>query len=244
MNSTNDQNIPNYISQPELKREYNEKLFGRIAAKYDLLNRILSFGSDGKWKRAAVSMLPNEGVNSCLDVACGTGDLTVLLAEKYTQAKICGLDLTAKMLDIAKKKVGNKKNEFVIGDMCDMPFGDNCFDVVTAFYAIRNAPDLERALDEIIRVTRPGGCICLLDFSKPVNKFMQAIELAALKLWCGLCGRVFYRGSNPYSYIVPSLRAFPDSKQLKEILQQHGYILKQSHNQAFGMIKILICEKC
>lgn len=243
MNSTNDQNIPNYISQPELKREYNEKLFGQIAAKYDLLNRILSFGSDGKWKLATVSMLPDDGVNNCLDVACGTGDLTVLLAEKYPEAKICGLDLTAKMLEIAKKKAGNQNVEFIIGDMCDMPFGDNCFDVVTAFYAIRNAPDLWKSLDEIKRVTRPGGCICLLDFSKPVNKFMQAIELAALKLWCGLCGRVFYRSSNPYSYIVPSLRAFPDSEKLKNILSGKKLQIKKSRKHAFGMIEIMVCEK-
>jgi demethylmenaquinone methyltransferase/2-methoxy-6-polyprenyl-1,4-benzoquinol methylase len=232
-----------FMQSPGLKREYNKKLFGRIAGRYDLLNKILSFGSDAKWKRIAVSMLPKDGVRNCLDVACGTGDMTALLAEKYPNAKIVGLDLTAEMLDIAGKKTGNQNVEFVSSDMCNMPFGDNCFDVVTSFYAIRNAPDLERAIDEIKRVTRPGGLICILDFSKPVNKFMQAIELTALRLWCGLWGRVFYRSSNPYSYIVPSLRAFPDSKQLKKILQQHGYILKQSHNQAFGMIKILICEK-
>jgi demethylmenaquinone methyltransferase/2-methoxy-6-polyprenyl-1,4-benzoquinol methylase len=146
------------------------------------------------------------------------------------------------MINIARKKKGCENAEFVPGDMCAMPFDDNNFDVVTACYAIRNAPDLRKSLDEIVRVTRPGGYICFMDFSKPVNKFLQEIELLALKLWCGLWSWLVYRDTKPYGYIAPSLRAFPDSRELKKILIQSGYIITACRRQAMGIIEIILCK--
>ncbi len=113
--------VPDYLAVPDLKRQHNQKMFRRIACKYDLLNRILSFDRDLKWKRAAVAKMPDAGVQKCLDVACGTGTVTALLAQKYPDAKITALDLSAEMLELAKKRQGCEKAEFIIGDMCAMP---------------------------------------------------------------------------------------------------------------------------
>lgn len=243
MVAVNNSNIPDCLTVPELKRQHNQQMFSRIASKYDLLNKILSFDRDLKWKKSAVAMLPDTGVQKCLDIACGTSTVTALLAQKYPDAKITALDLNADMLELAKKRAGCEKVEFVLGDMCSLPFEDNSFDIVTAVYAIRNAPDLQKSLDETIRVTKPGGYICIFDFSKPANKFLQFIEFVLLNIWCSFWSLLFYR-RRIYSYIVSSLRAFPDSKELKNILTGCGFKIENTATQAFGMIKIIICRKC
>jgi demethylmenaquinone methyltransferase/2-methoxy-6-polyprenyl-1,4-benzoquinol methylase len=240
MNQTNG---TDYLRDPDSKRRHNEQLFSRIAARYDLLNKILSFGADSKWKRLAVSMLPCTDVKKCLDLACGTGDMAMLLAEEYPQAEVIGLDLNRDMIECARKRKGIKNIKFVPGDMCDMPFDDNSFDIVTASYAIRNAPDLQQSLSEIIRVTRKGGYVCLIDFSKPANKFLQKLELLFIKLWFGFWSWFFYRDVQPYGYVAQSLSVFPDSGQLKTILTQTGFDIKESKKRAFGMIEIIICRK-
>lgn len=232
-----------YLREPNRKRQHNEQLFSRIAAGYDLLNKILSFGTDRMWKHLAVSMLPVDDVQKCLDLGCGTGDIALLLAEKYPQADIIGLDISRDMIEYARKKKANENVEFVLGDMCAIPLDDNSFDILTASYAIRNAPDLQQSLGEIIRVTRPGGCVCLMDFSKPANKFLQKLELLFIKLWFGLWSWLFYRDTQPYAYVAQSLSVFPDSEQLKTILTQTGFVMKKSKKRAFGMIEIIICRK-
>jgi len=236
-------NSTDYLRDPDRKLRHNEQLFSRIAARYDLLNKILSFGADSKWKRLAVSMLPLTDVKKCLDLACGTGDIAMLLAEKYPQAEVVGLDLNSDMIEYARKRKSNKDIKFIFGDMCAIPFDDSSFDIVTASYAIRNAPDLNKSLSEIIRVTRPGGWVCLMDFSKPANKFLQKIELLFIKLWFSLWSWLFYRDTQPYGYVAQSLSVFPDSGQLKTILTQTGFSLIESRKQAFGMIEIIICRK-
>jgi demethylmenaquinone methyltransferase/2-methoxy-6-polyprenyl-1,4-benzoquinol methylase len=239
----NQMNSTDYLRDPDSKRRHCEQFFSRIAARYDLLNGILSFGADRKWKRLAVSMLPQTDVKRCLDVACGTGDVALLLAERYPQAEVIGLDLNSDMIEYARKRKTGENIKFVPGDMCDIPFDGNSFDVVTASYAIRNAPDLNKCLAEIIRVARPGGWVCLMDFSKPVNKFMQKIELLLIKLWFGLWSWLFYRDTQPYGYVAQSLSVFPDSGQLKAILTQADFDMKKSRKRAFGMIEIDICRK-
>jgi ubiquinone/menaquinone biosynthesis methyltransferase len=232
-----------YLRDPDSKRRHNEQLFSRIAAKYDLLNKILSFGADRKWKRLAVSMLPRTDVKRCLDLGCGTGDMAMLLAERYPQAEVIGLDINKDMIECAKKRHSSENLEFVRGDMCDIPFDDNSFDIVTGSYAIRNAPDLHKSLSEIIRVSRPGGWVCLMDFSKPANKLLQKLELLFIKMWFGLWSRLFYRDTQPYGYVAKSLSVFPDSGRLKAILTQAGFDMKKSKKRAFGMIEIIICQK-
>ena len=232
-----------YLRDPDSKRRHNEQLFSRIAAKYGLLNKILSFGADRKWKRLAVSMLSCSDVKKCLDVGCGTGDIALLLADQYSQAEVVGLDSNRDMIEYARKRKSNKDIKFVHGDMCDIPFDDNTFDIVTASYAIRNAPDLHKSLAEIIRVTRQGGYVCLMDFSKPANKSLQKLELLFINLWFGLWSWLFYHDRQPYAYVAKSLDVFPDSQQLKTLLRKTGFDITQSKKRAFGMIEIIVCRK-
>ena len=235
--------IPDYLRSPEAKLRYNRELFNKIAGRYDLLNKILSFGADSVWKDSVVAMLPEVQGPNCLDVACGTGDVTFRLSGKYPKAKIYGVDLSTSMLDIARSKNHSKDVNFVLADMCDLPFSDNSFDLITGCYALRNAADIYQALTEFRRVLKPGGKACFMDFSKPSNRFSQRIEYLLLKLWGGFWGWMFHKDMRSYGYIAESLRLFPDSNELKKILIDKGFKNLSSKKYCFGIVEAIMCEK-
>ena len=199
-------NVREHLTTPEKKRLLNERLFGEIAAEYDRVTPPLSFGRDRTWKRDLVDSLPPLNRPSCLDVACGTGDLCKLLAAKYPDAKIVGLDLTEAMLNMARVRIPDPRVKFRAGDMCEMDFPDGSFDIVTSGYALRNAPNLRRALAEIHRVTKPDGTAAFMDFSKPPSKIFQTLEHFALGLWGGIWGLILHGNPEVYGYISASLR--------------------------------------
>lgn len=124
----------------------------------------------------------------CLDVACGTGDVARLLASRYPDGEIHGLDLTPAMIEIARRRDESGSIHFAVGDMGRLDFPDASADLITGSYAIRNAPDLDSTLAEFARVLRPGGCAAFLDFSKPAGCFRQAIQSHLLRLWGGFWG--------------------------------------------------------
>jgi ubiquinone/menaquinone biosynthesis methyltransferase len=225
------------LGEPDRKRLLNEKLFGEIAAEYDRVTPPLSLGRDRAWKRDLIDSLPPRARPRCLDIACGTGDLCELLAAKYPDAEIVGLDLTEAMLTIARTRVSGPGVTFRAGDMCRMDFPDNSFDIVTGGYALRNAPDLKQALAEIRRVLKPGGTAAFLDFSKPPSKSFQTLEHLALSFWGGLFGLLLHGNPEVYSYIAASLRQFPDRVALRELLGEKGLSVLESRLFFFGVIE-------
>ena len=233
---------PQYLNSPEKKLVYTRKLFAQIADKYDLLNRILSFNRDSAWKNCLIKMLPKGEINNCLDIACGTGDVTCRLSEKYPNAKILGIDSSTRMIEIAKIKKNNANIEYLLTDMNSLPFPEHHFDIVTGCYALRNAPDLSVVLPQINRVAKPNAIICFMDFSKPANEFFQRIEFLLLKSWFWFWSFIFFRNVELYDYIVETLRLFPDSKKLKTILEEKGFQIINSKKHCLGIIEIIICK--
>ena len=231
------------LTTPDKKREINKELFKAIAASYDRVNKVLSFGRDRAWKRDLIGSLPPLNRPSCLDIACGTGDLCELLAAKYPQAEIVGLDLAEAMLNIARMRVQNPRVTFRAGDMCRMDFADASFDVVTGGYALRNAPDLKQALAEIRRVLKGGGVATFLDFSKPPSKRFQTLENLALRFWSGLFGLVLHGNPEVYSYIAASLRQFPDRRAFHKLLEEHGFTKIEFRLFFFGVIECVTFRK-
>lgn len=232
-----------YIHRPEGKRQYNEAMFGEIAPRYDFITRALSFGRDRKWKDDLVGKLPDIGNARCLDLACGTGDITFRLAQKYPEGHVVGLDLTEAMVALARPRNSFGNVEFVIGDMSQTDFADESFEIVTGGYALRNAPDLTKALKEIRRVMKPGGTGAFLDFSKPSNRALQKVELLALKTWGAFWGLALHRNTEVYTYIAESLKQFPDSPKLKELIEQIGFGIIRSEKHFLGMTETIIVEK-
>jgi len=163
------------LSNPRDKLLFNKRVFTVVAPVYQFVTKALSFGRDSAWKRKLIQCLPAMKNPRCLDLACGTGDITCALAEKYSGGSIVGLDINEKMLTLAKTKSAFPNIRFVLGDMSHTGLENDRFDVITGGYALRNAPSVPETLKEIFRILKPGGYCALLDFSKSHRPWLQTV---------------------------------------------------------------------
>ena len=214
-----------------------------VAPTYDFITKALSWGRDGAWKRNLVASLPEMSAPVCVDLACGTGDITRLLAARYPGGKITGLDLTPSMIDIARAHTPERNVDYVEGTLHRLPFEDTSVDMVTGGYALRNAPDLGQALEEIRRILRPGGMAAFLDFSKPPSRRGQRLTHIVLKTWGGIWGLLLHGNPDIYGYIADSLRLFPDRKALREEFCARGFVFHQSHLFYLGLLENVVFLK-
>ena len=235
-------NIRASIQTPDSKRRYNEGLFTRVATEYDLATRAMSLGRDRIWKRRLVNLLPALAAPNCVDLACGTGDVTLELAARYPQGNIVGIDLTPAMIEVARSRCTVANATFQARDMCHTEIADAWTDVVTGSYALRNAPVLDDALREVRRILKPGGCAAFLDFSKSPTRWRQSLQLPLLKFWGGFWGLVIHGGPE-HAYIAESLRQFPDRVALRAQFARHGFQLHAARNCFGGMLEILLLTK-
>lgn len=235
--------IKDYLHSAERRREYNEQHFSEAASHYDFATRAMSLGGDAAWKKLLVEALPQFTAPVCVDLACGTGDVAFLLAEKYPAGRIIGIDLTEPMLKLARRRSDSINIEFVRQDMGATDFPDEFADIVTGGYAVRNASELPQAFLEIQRILKPGGFVALLDFSKPPSPRFQQLQYLVLKYWCGLWGFLLHGNSEVHSYIAASLKAFPDSVQLRELIVESGFAVIHSRQFYFKTLELLVLRK-
>jgi ubiquinone/menaquinone biosynthesis methyltransferase len=234
-------NIRAGIQTPDKKRSYNKKLFTRVATEYDLATRAMSLGRDRVWKRRLVNLLPDFSAPNCVDLACGTGDVTLELARRFPAGRIIGVDLTPAMIEVARVRCPQSQISFRAADMCRTDIADGWADVVTGSYALRNAPLLNDALREVRRILKPGGYAAFLDFAKPSSRWRQALQFPLLRFWGGFWGIVIHGGPE-HAYIAESLRQFPDRRALREQIARHGFHLHASRNCFGGMLEILVLQ--
>jgi demethylmenaquinone methyltransferase/2-methoxy-6-polyprenyl-1,4-benzoquinol methylase len=232
-----------HLANPTAKRLFNISLFREVAPRYDFVTRALSLGRDSAWKRQLVDALPAAPDCACLDLACGTGDITFLLAQRYPRGTVIGADLTSAMLDRARAANRHDHVRFLERDMCDTGMGDASVDVVTGGYALRNAPDLGQALREIRRVLKPGGTAAFLDFSKPAHRRGQSATYAILKTWGGFWGLALHGAPEVYGYIAESLKHFPDRASLRGLLAREGFHDVRSAHFYCGMVELVTFRK-
>jgi len=235
--------IGDHLENAETKKYYAEQNFSEVAPRYDFITRALSFGRDAAWKRTLISLLPSHESPVCVDLACGTGDIAFLLAGKYPHGRIAGVDITEPMLDIARHRNTHPNVSFANQDMAALDIVSESVDIVTGGYALRNAPDLGTAIDEISRILKPGGVAAFLDFSKPVGKIPQQVEYWGLKAWTGLWGTILHRNHEVYGYIAESLQRFPDRPQLRDIFSRKGFSLVDSRLFLGGITELLMVRK-
>ncbi len=230
------------FSDPRDKKFYNEVMFTDIAPTYDRLTTFLSFGQDQTWKNYLLASLPTLDQPECLDLACGTGDLTFALKKRYPQGHIIGFDLNERMLALAARRAVGQDITFLKGDMNATGLEANRFDLITGSYALRNAPDLKSTLQEIHRLLKPGGTAAFLDFSR--NKgWLQKIQLALLTIWGGLWGLILHRHTDPYIYIAKSLRHYPDRQSFHALLQTSGFTIGLAKLFFFGYVEVTVVTK-
>lgn len=235
-------NIRDGIRTPDKKRSYNEQLFTRVATEYDLATRAMSLGRDRVWKRRLVNLLPALSAPRCVDLACGTGDVTDELARRFADGEIVGVDLTPAMIEVARARCPQPQISFRAADMCRTGIPDGWADVVTGSYALRNAPVLDDAFREVRRLLKPGGHAAFLDFAKSPARWRQQLQFPLLKFWGGFWGLVIHGGPE-HAYIAESLRQFPDRQALREQIARHGFQLRAARNCFGGMLEILLLQK-
>ena len=213
------------FDSPEAKRRYNARLFTTIAARYDFITRLLSYGRDQAWKRDLIvraGIAPGQRV---LDLATGTGDLA--LAAAAEGAAVVGLDLAPRMVRLARAKPGAGAVRFLVGDMTNLPLPPGSVDVVTTGYGLRNVPDLDRAIAEIARVLRPGGRFLSLDFEKPAHAGWRRAYFAYLRVVGATVGTLLHGDPDTYRYIPASLARYPGGEAVAGRLRAAGFAFRR-----------------
>ncbi|MGB8491135.1 MAG: bifunctional demethylmenaquinone methyltransferase/2-methoxy-6-polyprenyl-1,4-benzoquinol methylase UbiE [Bacteroidales bacterium] len=202
-------------------------MFDSIARRYDFLNHLLSFGVDRSWRRKTVQLISEYcSEPRIIDVATGTGDLAIE-ASRIGPAMIRGIDISERMLELARRKVDRKRLsgmiEFARCDSENICFRDCTFDVAMVAFGVRNFSDPEKSLAEMRRVVKPGGLIVILEFSKPASfPFKQAYNLYFKNL-LPLIGRVFSKNRGAYRYLHDSVMKFADNEEFMAILKNAGF---------------------
>jgi demethylmenaquinone methyltransferase/2-methoxy-6-polyprenyl-1,4-benzoquinol methylase len=214
------------ISNPAGKAPYVRRLFATIADRYDLITVLLSYGQDRRWKRDLLDMAgPLEG-RRLLDLACGTGDIALAAASRG--AMVTGVDLTPRMIQIARKKgtpgaARPHPPRFLVGDMMALPVASASCDVVTTGYGLRNVPELVPAILEIRRILKPGGLFISLDFNRPRSAIVRAAYHGYLSAVGSTVGFVLHGDPDTYRYIAESIRTYPGADAIVELLGRHGF---------------------
>lgn len=238
--------IKPYKDSNRSKKEQVTKMFDTISKEYDGLNRVISFGIDIKWRKKVVAIVAKQNPKLILDIATGTGDLAINLAQ--TSAKeIIGLDISEGMLEVGKQKISklklSKKISMVTGDSENLPFKDNTFDAITVAFGIRNFENLDKGLSEILRVLKPDGIFVILETSVPTKvPFKQGYNLYTKQIM-PLIGKVFSKDKLAYSYLSESASVFPYGEALNNILIKNGFIKATALPQTFGVATIYTAFK-
>jgi len=222
-------------------------MFDRIAPKYDLLNRVLSFGIDTIWRKKAIALLNPQDHEKILDVATGTADMCIEINKQLSPVEITGLDISSNMIEYGKVKIANKDLSHLIklevGDSENMRFADGYFDAATVAFGVRNFGNLKQGLKEMNRVLRPGGKIVVLEFSRPLYfPFKQLFNLY-FKYLLPVIGKWSSKDQKAYKYLYESVQAFPDYDRFSDILREVGFRSVNWKALSLGICTIYSGEK-
>lgn len=240
------ENITPYKNSNLSKKEQIAQMFDTISENYDRLNRVISFGIDIKWRKKVLQIVTQSNPKTILDIATGTGDLAILMAQTKAP-KIIGLDISAGMLEVGRKKIQYKNLsntiEMVLADSEEMPFEDSYFDAITVAFGVRNFENLEKGLAEILRVLKPNGVFVILETSVPdKTPYKQGYTFYSKNI-LPLIGKLFSKDNVAYGYLSESAAAFPYGEALNNILRKIGFIEVKAMPQIFGVATIYSATK-
>lgn len=231
-----------------LSRNEVSEMFDRIARRYDILNRLLSFGTDIRWRKKMARFLSKRHGQRILDLATGTADQIIALFQTSDRIRFAvGMDVSENMLEIGRIKIDkqslSKATSLMVGDATDIPTRENQFDAVTISFGIRNVKDVEGALREIYRVLQPGGRLLVLEFSLPQSRFMRGVGLIYLRHILPHVGAFVSRDRYAYRYLNETIETFPCGEAFCDLLRVASFAAVKSHPFRFGLPTIYQGEK-
>lgn len=235
-----------YKASQESKKKQVAQMFDNISKRYDFLNHLLSFNIDKLWRKKVVRMAASNQPQKALDIATGTADLALAL-RKTGAREIIGVDISQGMLQIGREKVQRHQLDALIrldlGDSEALPYEDNYFDLITVAFGVRNFENLNKGLEEMHRVLRPGGQLLILEFSQPGNPFFKALYGFYSSFILPVLGKLVSRDQSAYTYLPESVGAFPYGTQFVQHLQKAGFAKNQFVPVTFGVATIYESSK-
>jgi demethylmenaquinone methyltransferase / 2-methoxy-6-polyprenyl-1,4-benzoquinol methylase len=221
-------NSINHIDHKERHAKNVEQMFSRIAARYDLLNHVLSLGLDILWRKKVARETARIDCRNILDVCTGSGDMAIELCRFWKgRAHVAGLDFSHELVQRAGKKVESAGLQDLItfreGNAESLPYRDEQFDAITITFGLRNIHDRLKALKEFYRVAKPGGCFICLEFSQPVNPFFSRLYFFYLMKLAPFVSRVLGSDPSAYEYLGNTIKDFPPPKELITLIQSAGW---------------------
>ncbi|WP_346699853.1 bifunctional demethylmenaquinone methyltransferase/2-methoxy-6-polyprenyl-1,4-benzoquinol methylase UbiE [uncultured Alistipes sp.] len=231
----------------QTKKEEVREMFDHIAPKYDLLNHTLSMSIDRLWRRHVVRIVRRAKPRRILDVATGTGDLAIAMARRIKDVQILAVDLSERMLDVARRKVEVRGLDGRIvldhGDAEHLDLAPASVDVATVAFGVRNFGDLDLGLRELARVVKPGGKVVILEFSRPANPLFRAVyEFYSYRILPRIGGMVSH-DRKAYEYLPASVGEFPLPAEFLRRLEAAGFKNCRARSQSCGIAQIYTGER-
>ena len=227
----------------EEKQAMVADVFHSVAAKYDVMNDLMSFGVHRLWKRFTIDMSGVRPGNKVLDLAGGTGDLSKKFSKIVgPSGKVVLADINSSMLEVGRERLTNQgyvgNIEYVQANAQFLPFADNTFDIITIAFGLRNVTDKDEALRSMFRVLKPGGRLLVLEFSQTKNPLLKkAYDLYSFTA-LPLMGKLITNDSESYKYLAESIRMHPDQETLKGMMEDAGFNRVSYHNMTGGMVAL------
>jgi demethylmenaquinone methyltransferase/2-methoxy-6-polyprenyl-1,4-benzoquinol methylase len=225
------------------------RMFGHIAPSYDLLNHLLSLNIDRYWRWRTTRLVPPAGDAPILDLCTGTGDLALAYDRAAAgKVSIFGADFCPEMLSRAVAKAERRgaaeRIRFIEADAQQLPFPNDYFQIVTVAFGLRNVTDTERGIAEMVRVTRPGGKVAILEFSQPRHWLFGRLYRTYFRYVLPFVGQAISRSKEQaYRYLPASVMEFPDGEALAERLREHGLTNVVWHPFTFGIATLYVGSK-
>jgi demethylmenaquinone methyltransferase/2-methoxy-6-polyprenyl-1,4-benzoquinol methylase len=220
------------------RAQYVQGMFGRIAHRYDVMNRLMTFGQDMKWRRFVVerAALPHNG--HLLDLAVGTGDIAFVALDAHPDTTVIGADFALPMMQAGRQRPQGTGVAWCQGDALTLPFASETFDAVVSGYLLRNVIDISQSLVEQWRVIRPGGMFVTLDTSPPPRNLLRPFIEIHLRYVIPLLGRLITGAPDAYDYLPSSTQAFKTPDELAALIEAAGFVNVQYRSFMFGTMAV------
>jgi len=229
--------MPKLYATPEEKAHYVHHVFARIASRYDLANKVLSWGQDLGWRKRAARLALPPPQGRVLDLGTGTGEMALLLAQEGS-CRVTALDFSPPMLELGRQKASGLPIDFLIGDALSLPFPDHLFDRLISAFVLRNLKNIPQGVAEMCRVVKPGGYVISLELFKPQGRAIRPLYDLYLNRLAPLWGQLITGDREAYRYLPLSIEGFLTPQELAKAMESAGLVEVEYFLSTWGIATI------